>query len=149
LLCQFHDVLPGSGIGMIYEDAEERYANVRTIGAEVLKSAYAVLYPGSTPVEENSGEMIAINTLPGSRLEVMKANSGFVLVDAQDGLGQVKAMDGSLQGVKGEFAISRADTSRTNWRLVHYEQRQFKDGTERRAYRLNLRYSGRVSLPLT
>lgn len=92
---------------MIYEDAEERYANVRTIGAEVLKSAYAVLYPGSTDLE-GSGGMIAINTLPGSRLEVMEGNKGVVLVDAQAGLGQVKAIDGSMQGVKGKLYLLRS-----------------------------------------
>ncbi|KAI9633630.1 alpha-mannosidase [Dioszegia hungarica] len=116
LLCQFHDVLPGSGIGMIYEDAEERYANVQKIGAEVLKSAYDVLYPGSKAIEEGiSGmDLFAINTLPGvPRLEVMEvagkagvvaqrgaSGKGYVLVQAQDGLGNVKALDGSVQGVK-------------------------------------------------
>ena len=28
LLCQFHDVLPGSSIGMVYDDAEKIYANM-------------------------------------------------------------------------------------------------------------------------
>lgn len=102
---------------MIYEDAEERYANVQKIGAEVLKSAYDVLYPCSKAIEEGiSGmDLFAINTLPGvPRLEVMEvagkagvvaqrgaSGKGYVLVQAQDWLGNVKALDGSVQGVKG------------------------------------------------
>jgi alpha-mannosidase len=32
LLCQFHDVLPGSALGMVYEDVEEIYAEVHEKG---------------------------------------------------------------------------------------------------------------------
>jgi hypothetical protein len=116
---------------MIYEDAEERYANVQKIGAEVLKSAYDVLYLGSKAVEEGGpgSELFAINTLPGvSRLEVMEVGGkagaaaqrgaggkGYVLVQAEDGMGNVKAIDGSLQGVKGESFFEPADVQWSRW----------------------------------
>ena len=32
LLCQFHDVLPGSALEMVYEDVEEIYADVSEKG---------------------------------------------------------------------------------------------------------------------
>ncbi|KAF8228013.1 glycoside hydrolase family 38 protein [Tricholoma matsutake] len=43
LLNQFHDVLPGSAIGMVYEDAEKLYAEVRKSGEALLNQAFDVL----------------------------------------------------------------------------------------------------------
>lgn len=37
LLNQFHDILPGSSIGAVYEDAERDYARARAIGQEVVE----------------------------------------------------------------------------------------------------------------
>lgn len=76
LLCQFHDVLPGSGIAMIYEDAREKYAKIaKNIGA-VLKNAYEILYPGSVALSEaqssQPGNIFAVNTMTDySRREVV------------------------------------------------------------------------------
>lgn len=103
---------------MIYEDAEERYANVQNLGEEILKSAYAVLYPHSVSLGSNAkaGGVIAINTLPGvPRCEVMEVDAvhkglhtqrgsegkAYVLVNAEEGLGSVMAADGSNQSVQG------------------------------------------------
>jgi alpha-mannosidase len=133
LLCQFHDVLPGSGIGMIYEDAEERYANVQELGREVLESAYVVLYPGSAILQAACSDLIAVNTLPVPRLEVMEVDpklrfdmqrgseAGYVLVDAQSGSGAPKAMNGSVESVKGESAPNVANLSRAKRGIVCHE----------------------------
>ncbi|KAJ3198806.1 hypothetical protein HDU67_003379, partial [Dinochytrium kinnereticum] len=43
LLNQFHDVLPGSSIGMVYEDAEEAYRVVREVGGRLRERALGVL----------------------------------------------------------------------------------------------------------
>ena len=69
LLCQFHDVLPGSGIAMIYEDARAKYAKIaKSIGA-IIEEAHAVLYANSRPVStENPGSgfgtLFAVNNIP-------------------------------------------------------------------------------------
>lgn len=89
---QFHDVLPGSGIGMvcsltttligadssqIYEDAETKYAALAKAINGVLEEAHAVLYPKSLPVDSNESKaaedgLFAVNTTPGiSRQEVL------------------------------------------------------------------------------
>ncbi|KAK4688271.1 alpha-mannosidase, partial [Tremellales sp. Uapishka_1] len=114
LLCQFHDVLPGSGIAMIYDDAEVKYAAIQKSIAKVLNEAYAVLYAGSLPVSSDepcseSGSIFAVNTIQNySRQAVMevplsahaglKASSvqisadgqmGYLLVDATSDKPQV------------------------------------------------------------
>ena len=97
LLCQFHDVLPGSGIAMvrpqqwdmlyadslqIYEDAEEKYARVGKDCDRILGDAYKVLYAASTAdllsvKRINEDAMFAINTLPGqAREEVVAVSCG-------------------------------------------------------------------------
>ncbi|KAF8656490.1 hypothetical protein AX16_002509 [Volvariella volvacea WC 439] len=50
LLNQFHDVLPGSAIGMVYEDAEVLYSEVRKEGEKILEEAFDVLFPSSLPL---------------------------------------------------------------------------------------------------
>ncbi|GAA6017633.1 hypothetical protein JCM11491_005308 [Sporobolomyces phaffii] len=54
LLCQFHDVLPGSAIGLVYEDAEKIYANIAAKGADLLSSALDALLPSTVSVDSSS-----------------------------------------------------------------------------------------------
>lgn len=80
LLCQFHDVLPGSSIQMVYDDAEKIYAKLEKSVKKVIDDAYESLYKGTAALEpkpkvaiEGKPQVVAINTLPGtSRLEVTK-----------------------------------------------------------------------------
>ncbi|GAA5913613.1 hypothetical protein JCM6882_001702 [Rhodosporidiobolus microsporus] len=74
LLCQFHDVLPGSAIGMVYEDAERIYAAIASKGSTLLDDALSALLPGSSSLTSSSadGPLVAINTLPHPRREVVK-----------------------------------------------------------------------------
>lgn len=70
MLCQFHDVLPGSGIGMIYEDAEERYRNVQAIGSRILEDSLKILHPGK-------GHLHVVDLLPNQeRPSVIDAAPG-------------------------------------------------------------------------
>ncbi|KAJ7846613.1 glycoside hydrolase family 38 protein [Mycena olivaceomarginata] len=50
LLNQFHDVLPGSAIGMVYDDAEKLYEEVREAGEKMLDDALDVILGGHTRV---------------------------------------------------------------------------------------------------
>ncbi|WWD20554.1 hypothetical protein CI109_105030 [Kwoniella shandongensis] len=79
LLCQFHDVLPGSGIAMIYEDAETKYAKIQKSITSILNEAYAVVYNDSFPISADapapsSTLIFAVNNTPGlARQEVITA----------------------------------------------------------------------------
>ncbi|GAA6045569.1 hypothetical protein NBRC10513_004988 [Rhodotorula toruloides] len=80
LLCQFHDVLPGSAIGMVYEDAEKIYASVTEKGSTLLDAALSALLPGSVSLTSESSSsfgldssLVAIDTLAlGTRRELVK-----------------------------------------------------------------------------
>jgi len=71
LLCQFHDVLPGSSIEMVYEDASAIYTQVFAKGEHLLSEALAALglKDKRTRIEEKV--QVAINTLPWARSEVI------------------------------------------------------------------------------
>lgn len=94
---------------MIYQDAEERYANVQRIGQEVLKSAYSVLYPGSTETLD-SGRLVAMNPLLTDRREVVAINGAgrhkykdarkeYILMDTKGETGL------DVPGVKGAYGL--------------------------------------------
>nr|XP_015198938.1 PREDICTED: alpha-mannosidase 2C1 [Lepisosteus oculatus] len=67
LLNQFHDVIPGSCIEMVVQDALKYYQEIRSTGAGLLQEAYRGLW-GVDP--QGAGSM-ALNTLPWERTEVI------------------------------------------------------------------------------
>ncbi|KAG0143248.1 hypothetical protein CROQUDRAFT_661493 [Cronartium quercuum f. sp. fusiforme G11] len=94
LLCQFHDVLPGSAIGLVYRDAERMYADTAKEGAVLLEEAHKILNPHSRSLidsQKAGGSCIALNTLSFPRQEVIKiplncydGRSAFSISQAQD-----------------------------------------------------------------
>ncbi|KAF8077573.1 hypothetical protein FPV67DRAFT_1662392 [Lyophyllum atratum] len=52
---QFHDVLPGSAIGMVYDDAEKLYAEVRKDGESLLEEAFGVLFQAALHKRQKRG----------------------------------------------------------------------------------------------
>ncbi|KAJ5917823.1 CAZyme family GH38 [Penicillium verhagenii] len=70
LLCQFHDCLPGSSIEMCYDDSDKLYAEVFKIGTQLRQNALAAL--GITSPVGDKSALVAINTLPWPRSEVVK-----------------------------------------------------------------------------
>ncbi|KAJ4488346.1 glycosyl hydrolases family 38 N-terminal domain-containing protein [Lentinula aciculospora] len=90
LLNQFHDVLPGSAIGMVYEDAEKLYAEVGKDGKALMEEAFQVLFPNSIPLTPETklqpntslNQIIGYNTTFFDRREIVQ----FPLVGASAGL---------------------------------------------------------------
>lgn len=65
LLCQFHDVLPGSSIGMVYKDSDRIYEQVCQRGQKLFSEALATVGSGS-------GEHRVLNTLTWPRAEITR-----------------------------------------------------------------------------
>ncbi|KAF8549819.1 glycoside hydrolase family 38 protein [Imleria badia] len=77
LLNQFHDVLPGSAIGMVYDDAEQLYSEVRKDCQALLEDAFGVLLSDSVPLSGDSSisqpfNVVAVNTTPFARRDIIK-----------------------------------------------------------------------------
>ncbi|XP_045625976.2 alpha-mannosidase 2C1 isoform X2 [Procambarus clarkii] len=84
MLNQFHDVLPGSGIALIYPEAERLYQ-------EAMEAALAVWNAAADAIFGSDGEktQVALNTLQWARTEVVKVASSTAQKGAQraeDGL---------------------------------------------------------------
>jgi len=75
-----HDVLPGSAIGMVYDDAEVLYGEVKKDGEQLLEEAFSVLFPSSVPLSAStrtktlagSCKIVAYNTTFFPRLDIVK-----------------------------------------------------------------------------
>ncbi|RDB17533.1 Alpha-mannosidase [Hypsizygus marmoreus] len=80
LLNQFHDVLPGSAIGMVYEDAEILYAEVQKDGDALLEEAFNVLFPDSVALTRSanpksfpaSSKIVGFNTTFFRRSDIIE-----------------------------------------------------------------------------
>ncbi|KAI9053480.1 hypothetical protein LZ554_002436 [Drepanopeziza brunnea f. sp. 'monogermtubi'] len=91
LLCQFHDCLPGSSIEMCYDDSDELYAKVFATGEKILKELEEILGVHSGDKIESMDNLVALNTMPWHRREV---------VEIGDGKAGVACGDGQLLNVK-------------------------------------------------
>ncbi|CAI5783661.1 alpha-mannosidase 2C1 [Podarcis lilfordi] len=78
LLNQFHDVLPGSCIQLVAEDAMRYYSEICSAGSQLLKDAVQSLFGGLlSSSQETNGGILVVNTLPWKRTEVIpKAGPG-------------------------------------------------------------------------
>lgn len=91
LLCQFHDCLPGSAIEMCYDDSDDLYAKVFETGEREVENALAVFEFSSPEPDKNC--MVALNTLPWPRAEIIKLpdvlcsnDSSYALVSGDHGI---------------------------------------------------------------
>lgn len=78
LLCQFHDVLPGSSIRMVYDDAETIYADVNAKARKLLQKATTILQQQHTSLASKVnavGQPVALNTLGIPRRELVRISS--------------------------------------------------------------------------
>ncbi|OAK93569.1 hypothetical protein IQ06DRAFT_287993 [Phaeosphaeriaceae sp. SRC1lsM3a] len=75
LLCQFHDCLPGSSIEMCYDDSDKIYADVFLTGERLLSDALAELGFDDEKSLTADSQLVALNTLPWQRSEIVKLPS--------------------------------------------------------------------------
>jgi alpha-mannosidase len=104
LLNQFHDILPGSSIREVYEDAARDHAAVAEEAARLRDAAIAALDDGNEPVP--------LNLTPFHREEVVERDGRLCLVDAQPyGFGGEVQAEGRVRvdGLVMENAHLRAE----------------------------------------
>lgn len=63
LLNQFHDILPGSSVPLVYVESEQQFAGVHAAATEVREAAALTLHDGAQPT------LAAVNSLPWERAE--------------------------------------------------------------------------------
>ena len=100
LLNQFHDILPGSSIALVYEDAARDHALVRA-GADVIAGAALAALTG------DEGGPTAFNTIGFSRAEIAPApDGGLAWVEAPAyGFGVVGEAPGHVSVTESEDAV--------------------------------------------
>lgn len=97
LLQQFHDVLPGSAIELVYEDAEKAFAKIAKGGRKLLTHAIEALHPDLVPLDaanDVDGTLVALNTELIPRVDVLEVPVSHAKSLMNDTLVQISA-DGS------------------------------------------------------
>ena len=107
LLCQFHDVLPGSSIEMVYEDTRQMYAGVFAEGAVLLENALGALH---LRLESQEASLpLVINPLFWPRTEKIQTASQNVQVSI--GAGELKQAEPTGLNIDLEFSATLKEES--------------------------------------
>ncbi|MFC1713243.1 alpha-mannosidase [Candidatus Poribacteria bacterium] len=157
ILCsQFHDILPGSSINEVYEDADRDYAEVLKSGNEVLSSALESLRQ-KIDTSGNGQAIIVINTLSWARndvasVKVKLASDDFVILNesGEQVPSQVAGKDGDHTEIIFEASIPSLGYS--VYRLVEGEKPADETGNlatlsqhmENSLYRIEFDEKGRL-----
>ncbi|KAG8743759.1 Glycoside hydrolase, 38 vacuolar alpha mannosidase [Ceratobasidium sp. 414] len=155
LLRDVEVVLPGSAIGMVYEDAEKLYAEIANDGKSILEEAFGTLLVGSARVSaplniSSQGKLVAINTTPFARCEVVEipltgsghkhlrgsavqiaagGQTGYVLMDARGGTGlaQPIGLFADVKPVSGKFRRELIASGKTGGLIIFSDQPNYWD----------------------
>ncbi len=90
LLNQFHDILPGSSVARVYEEAEADYATV-IAGAKAATQAAA-----ETLVQDNQNALTVFNSLSWARRVLLPLPAGWHGAKGTDGLLTTQKIDGAV-----------------------------------------------------
>ncbi|XP_069722800.1 alpha-mannosidase 2C1 isoform X2 [Phaenicophaeus curvirostris] len=146
LLNQFHDVLPGSCIQLVVEDALQYYAEIRRAGARLREEAVQSLCRELLqPKAESAESTLVLNTLPWERTEVIsRAGTDSLVLVTVPSMGYAlvrepllpvqpvavrKQEDGSITMENGVIAVCLDTMGRlTSLQLVGSERESVPDG---------------------
>lgn len=78
LVNQFHDILPGSSIGLVYEDAERHYAEIENRARALINSSIGALGLVSNSAT-SPDDSVVINTIGFPRAEVAETPKGEIV----------------------------------------------------------------------
>lgn len=108
-LNQFHDVLPGSGIEMIYEDARAIYVDVKEKAEALIKEALEAI--GLSLYATNDSQKLgALNTLPWARSEIIQVPAGSRDVEQRDKFGGLIRVEGDGPGLLCKVATQNKES---------------------------------------
>ncbi|XP_004365158.2 alpha mannosidase [Capsaspora owczarzaki ATCC 30864] len=108
LLNQFHDVLPGSSIAMVYRDSDRHYADITASGNSLLQTALSTLSSSSKTSNES---LVVMNTLSWERTSVVQtADGGFGLVTVP-AIGTSLVPSESIQDISAPVVAQKTDSN--------------------------------------
>ncbi|BFZ55841.1 Glycoside hydrolase, 38 vacuolar alpha mannosidase [Savitreella phatthalungensis] len=110
LLCQFHDVLPGSAIEMVYRDADTIYASVRDRASKLLAKACSAL--GMTSNSTAEGKPCLLGATHNDAILVHREPSGrATLFVSRNGQLVEPSLRGAVYAIENDGAIELQNTS--------------------------------------
>ena len=146
---QFHDIIPGSSISEVYEDAAKSYKEIRQEGESLLNK---VLQKMSEAIENGADGICVYNSLPWERsgvIELEDIQRDKVLMDgAQVVPAQYQVKDGTVWGTYRVDKIPSCGYKSFRWetKKIHEEPNAGEwDGVlETNYYRINFNEYGQI-----
>ncbi|MGH9056070.1 MAG: alpha-mannosidase [Acidimicrobiales bacterium] len=120
LFHQFHDILPGSSIHWVYEDAAGSYAEIARAAAAVSAESRALL-AGSPPAQNPGGNRVAFNAASHDRREVLDLDGRLAMVS-------VPACGWTTVTPAESWRSTPVEVGATSMRNEHLEVRWDPDG---------------------
>lgn len=111
-LCQFHDVLPGSCIEMVYKDVKKIHESVLKRGGELLDKAIAALGLANT-VSNSSFDttVVALNTMPWPRTEVVSVPAEAWAATVETTLHGTESLESASVQEQGDHVLTLLSSS--------------------------------------
>ena len=103
LFNQFHDILPGSSITLVYEDADRDYAKLFEMTSEVTSDALAVL-AGKVDTRGRGKPVLVFNPSSWERTGVVEIDAGMSACHVTDSRGEILPSQ-AVAGRKGRLAV--------------------------------------------
>ncbi|SIQ34524.1 alpha-mannosidase [Rhizobium sp. RU35A] len=126
MLNQFHDILPGSSIGYVYEDSDRDYADFFASARQLTERLTMLLAPADQPAIFNATgrsrdglAMSEASVVPGREQVVVRADGSTAHAVSVSGLAPLafSPLEDVLQAPAGESALSVSTTHLENDRL--------------------------------
>jgi alpha-mannosidase len=152
LLNQFHDIIPGSSIARVYEEAEAAYADVIARANDVTAQATAALAADDTATDIDRTRSRLILSDGAAQRELRKQDKEQLLAELQEGdirKGQVVSLCDFGAFVDLGGADGLVHLSELSWRRVSHPSEVLQVGDEVEVYVLNIdRDRRRIGLSL-
>jgi alpha-mannosidase len=116
LFNQFHDVLPGSGIGINYVDAARKYAETSRFSNDTIHAALSDI---SSRVKSEGVSVLVFNPLSWPRTEEVEVEAQFPNLPSPLGIGAAEmSAAGDKMSVPAQIVTSDAATGKAKVRLL-------------------------------
>jgi len=141
---QFHDIIPGSSIGEVYQDAEETYAEIRAVTDEIITQAQETL---SQHLNLGPDSLVIFNGLPWERDALVEIEagaaqySGYQIQDLGNGRSLVEFRDVPAYGYQ-IFPIKPQSSQKTSQVNILKATTEYLENSY---YRLEFNQKGQIS----
>ncbi|MCX6235066.1 MAG: alpha-mannosidase [Bacteroidetes bacterium] len=128
LFNQFHDILPGSSIGEVYDDSKVQYENVQKLTGRVINWSLDNLIK-SSPGTNTGIPLIVYNPLTHARKDAVEINTPLNYKQTM-GLYDAEETEIPYEIVNGKIVITGLDIPATGYKMLYLREGRNRTGSD-------------------